>query len=290
MDTVQSSVTYTLATNVENLTLTGTSAINGTGNTLDNYLSGNSAVNTLTGGAGNDTLDGGTGADSLVGGTGDDVYIVDNASDKVVERTTANEGNDTVRSSIAYTLGTYLENLTLNGTSAINGTGNTLNNLLTGNSTVNTLAGNAGNDTLDGGTGNDILIGGDGSDTYLFRRTDGQDTLNETAGVSGDTDTLKFTDGITTTEPVLVKQGNDLYVFIDSNNYMKIASEFQQTNYGIERLEVSDGHYITRDNIQTIVDTMSSINNDSGMDVMQKYTAMMNDQQYQNILAASWQQ
>jgi len=71
---------------------------------------------------------------------------------------------------------------------------------------------------------------------------------------------------------------------------MKIANEFQQTNYGIERLEVADGHYITRADIQTIVDTMSAINNDSGMDVMQKYNAMMADQQYQNILAQSWQQ
>jgi hypothetical protein len=70
---------------------------------------------------------------------------------------------------------------------------------------------------------------------------------------------------------------------------MKITGEFQATNYGIERLEVTDGNYITRQDIQTIVDTMSSINNDSGMDLMQKYTAMMNDQQYQNILAQSWQ-
>ncbi len=52
----------------------------------------------------------------------------------------------------------------------------------------------------------------------------------------------------------------------------------------------TDGHYITRADIQTIVDTMSAINNDAGMDVMQKYTAMMNDQQYQNILAQSWHQ
>ncbi|MBN1471388.1 MAG: hypothetical protein JW925_06390, partial [Syntrophaceae bacterium] len=79
------------------------------------------------------------------------------------------------------------------------------------------------------------------------------------------------------------------YVFTDANNYVKIASEFQATNYGIERLEVSDGHYITRNDIQTIVDTMSAINN-SGMDVIQKYNAMMESEQYQNILAASWQQ
>jgi Ca2+-binding RTX toxin-like protein len=288
IDSVQSSVTYTLAANVENLTLTGTSTRNGTGNTLNNYLTGNSAVNTLTGGAGNDTLDGGTGADSLVGGTGDDVYIVDNTSDKVVESTTTNEGTDTVRSSITYTLGTYVENLTLIGTSAINGTGNTLDNTMIGNSNTNTLTGNNGNDTLAGGLSNDILTGGNGSDTYLFGNADGLDTINETAGVSGDIDALKLTEA-STTDPVIVKDGNDLYVFIDSGNYMKIASEFQQTNYGIERLEVSDGHYITRTDIQTIVDTMNDINN-SGMDIIQKYDAMMNSEDYQNVLAASWHQ
>ncbi len=137
----------------------------------------------------------------MIGGAGNDTYVVDNAADIITEN--ANEGTDTVHSSVTYTLGANVENLTLTGTSAINGTGNTLANVLTGNSAVNTLTGNDGNDTLDGGLGNDILTGGNGSDTYLFRRTDGQDTLNETAGVSGDIDTLKLTDGITTTEPVI---------------------------------------------------------------------------------------
>ncbi len=242
----------------------------------------------ILGGKGNDILDGGAGGDIMTGGDGNDIYTVDNMRDIILEF--YNEGTDTIQSYITYTLSNNVENLTLTGTAAINGTGNNLNNILTGNNADNTLAGNAGDDTLDGGEGNDILIGGNGSDTYLFGRTDGKDILNETADLSGNIDTLKLTGNITTTEPILFRQNNDLYVFIDSDNYMRIVNEFQQTNYGIERLEVTDGHYITRADIQTIVDTTSAINNDSGMDVMQKYNALMADQPYQNILAQSWQQ
>jgi Ca2+-binding RTX toxin-like protein len=165
IDLVQSSVTYTLTANVENLTLTGGAAINGTGNTLDNVITGNGAANTLTGGAGNDTLNGAGGADTMIGGTGNDTYFVDNAGDVVVEN--LNEGTDTVNSSITYTLTANVENLTLTGGSAINGTGNALNNVLTGNGAANTLSGGAGNDTLDGGAGADTLIGGLGNDTYI---------------------------------------------------------------------------------------------------------------------------
>jgi Ca2+-binding RTX toxin-like protein len=184
-DSVSSTVTYSLSANVENLTLSGTSAINGTGNDLANSLTGNSAVNTLNGGAGNDTLNGGTGADSLVGGMGDDVYIVDNTSDKVVEN--ANEGTDSVQSRITHTLAANVENLTLTGTSAINGTGNTGHNLLTGNSAVNTLNGGAGNDTLNGGAGADSLIGGAGDDVYIVDNTSDKVVENPNEG----TDTVQ---------------------------------------------------------------------------------------------------
>lgn len=56
VDTVQASVTYTLGNDVENLTLTGTSALNATGNALANVLAGNSGNNTLLGNAGDDLL------------------------------------------------------------------------------------------------------------------------------------------------------------------------------------------------------------------------------------------
>ncbi len=84
-------------------------------------------------------MDGGVGNDTMIGGTGNDTYYVDNTGDVVTEN--ASEGTDTVNSSITYTLGNNVENLTLTGTSAISGTGNTLDNYLIGNSAVNTLTG-----------------------------------------------------------------------------------------------------------------------------------------------------
>jgi len=118
-DLVQSSITYTLSVNVENLTLTGTANINGTGNSLDNTITGNISDN---------TLNGGTGKDTLIGGMGNDTYIVDNILDVVTEA--LNGGTDLIQSSVTYTLSDNVENLTLKGTTAINGTGNSLNNIL----------------------------------------------------------------------------------------------------------------------------------------------------------------
>ncbi|HEY9692384.1 MAG TPA: Calx-beta domain-containing protein [Oculatellaceae cyanobacterium] len=187
IDIVRSSANFSIATltNLENLTLTGTTATNATGNAGNNVLTGNSASNTLTGNAGNDTLTGATGIDTLIGGFGDDTYIVDTTTDTITEA--ANQGLDTVQSNVTYSLAnlTDTENITLTGTTAINGTGNAGNNVLTGNSTNNTLTGDAGNDTLTGNAGVDTLIGGLGDDVYVVDST--TDTITEVATQGADT-------------------------------------------------------------------------------------------------------
>lgn len=106
---------YTLTANVENATLTNAVAFNLIGNNIGNILTGNAVAN---------VLDGGEGADTLVGGAGNDTYVVDDAGDVVTEL--AGGGTDTVQSSVSFTLAdkANLENLTLTGAGAINGTGN----------------------------------------------------------------------------------------------------------------------------------------------------------------------
>ncbi|MFO1172528.1 MAG: calcium-binding protein [Hyphomicrobiaceae bacterium] len=154
-------------------TLVGTS-----GNDTLLGLGGN---DTLTGKSGNDLLDGGKGADRMAGGLGNDTYIVDNTRDRVIE--SAGQGTDTVKSSVTFIAGAEVENLTLTGSKAINGTLssalNEIGNVLTGNGNANVLTGGLGHDVLAGGLGADTLLGGEGNDTLIPGAGNGvADTIN----------------------------------------------------------------------------------------------------------------
>ena len=175
LDWVFSSDTVSLTSgrfvSIENISLTGGSAIHATGNNLTNVIIGNSDSN---------SLDGGKGIDSLVGGAGDDTYFVDNTADRIRELTLG--GNDWVSSSTSYLLSSHLENLVLSGALNLNGTGNSLANSIIGNSGKNSLKGGDGADTLDGGTGIDTLIGGNADDVYYVDNI--LDVISETSSSS----------------------------------------------------------------------------------------------------------
>lgn len=231
-DLVSSSVTWTLGANFENLTLTGSLAINGTGNELNNILVGNAFAN---------NLNGGTGADTMTGGDGADIYTVDNVGDVVIEtNATLAGGIDTLNAAITATLSANVENLRVTTGAAANGTGNSLDNImyagagnntldgsggtdtasylyagagvtvslaivgaqatvgsgsdtlvslenLTGSAFNDTLTGNSGANAINGGTGIDHMAGGDGSDTYTVDNVG--DVVTETnAAVAGGID------------------------------------------------------------------------------------------------------
>jgi hypothetical protein len=200
----------------------GTVSFDGTAG--NDWIKAGAGNDDLTGGDGNDYLNGGTGADFLIGGKGNDIFVIDNIGDIIGEG--LNGGIDTVQSSLSWTLKANLENLTLIGTSAINGTGNTLNNTLTGNAAANILTGGLGNDTLNAGAGADTIIGGLGNDNlYLGLNDNAVDNVNYVLGDATDTvyqfvrgvggDKLNFTgiasfDVITSGTSTLIRVGDGI--------------------------------------------------------------------------------
>ena len=178
LDTVFTTVDYTLQDNIENLSLIGP-AFRGTGNALDNLITGTDENNLLSGGIGNDTLygldgvdeiyagdgndiiDGGIGRDYSVGGKGNDTFYVDNSGDRIVEA--LGGGVDQVFASVDYALSAHVDNLTLVGT-AVKATGSDGNNVIVGNELNNILGGGLGNDRLYGGAGADEIYGSQGND------------------------------------------------------------------------------------------------------------------------------
>jgi Ca2+-binding RTX toxin-like protein len=156
-DEVQSSGSYVLQENIENLVLIGNEDANATGNALDNKLTGNLANNVLDGGAGNDQMN---------GEAGNDTYVVDSRLDTIVEQ--ANQGVDSVQSIVSHTLTANIENLFLSGVDSINGGGNQLDNKITGNSGKNQIIGGTGKDTLMGMGESDRITGNQGADRFVY--------------------------------------------------------------------------------------------------------------------------
>ena len=186
-------------------------------------LVGTDGNDTIYGYGGDDWINGGKGADKMIGGLGDDKFVVDNIGDVVVEN--AGEGHDSVYSTIDYHLGDNVESLYLQGSSAINGWGNDLNNVIVGNDNTNMLFGNGGGDELDGGKGADVMVGGDGDDLYVVDNVG--DVVWELAGQGKDAvySSISYTLGPNVENLYLLDQGgaingtgNDLDNHIDGNS------------------------------------------------------------------------
>jgi Ca2+-binding RTX toxin-like protein len=184
-DLVRASVSYELGADVEDLVLVGNAAfIFGFGNALDNLIVGSSGHDIISGGAGDDTLignfgnddlSGQAGADFMRGGFGDDTYDVDSVGDWVGEL--ADEGIDTVISTITYRLGANVENLDLQGWESINGSGNALDNKINGNTLANVLNGGAGDDLLIGLRGDDVYDVDSTGDRVVEAANEGYDRI-----------------------------------------------------------------------------------------------------------------
>lgn len=219
VDTVRSSVSFTLGTHLENLILVGDEAISGTGNRAENQLVGN---------AGNNRLDGAQGADRMEGLGGDDRYVVDHVGDVIIEAPEG--GRDEVLAMIDYVLPAEVENLQLGG-KAVNATGNTGANELRGNALANRLYGDAGND---------YLVGGAGDDRYVIGQGHGDDIIAEAPGQEGGVDTLVFEAGIAEADVRVERSLQGLLLRLKEDQSI-LSPWTAEQGHGVERIEFANG-------------------------------------------------
>jgi 2',3'-cyclic-nucleotide 2'-phosphodiesterase (5'-nucleotidase family) len=213
----------------------------------NDILLGGDGNDVLLGDAGDDTLDGGRGRDRMVGGIGNDTYIVNDRRDTVTEF--ANEGIDTVKSSVSFTLSSNIEIGVLTGRSSIDLDGNALANTLTGNDGSNELYGFAGNDIIDGGKGNDEiaggtgfdrLTGGEGRDTFAFFSAieigNGVGTRDIITDFVSRTDRIDLSD----IDANLNRRGNQNFSFIGTNGFTGVAGQLNYVTDGSNTIVQAD--------------------------------------------------
>ena len=204
VDVIESSVSYTLTQSVSSLVLIGSSDLTATDDYGRATITGNAGDDTLIGGTGADTLVAGTGVDALVTGTGRNTLVLDNTADVI--QVSPGAANDTVESSVSYTLASQLNTLVLTGSGNVTGRGNAdAANSITGNSGDDTLVAGSGSDTLVSGSGIDTLIAGTGQDllegnnaddTYVLNPGFGTTQINLSAGGG----TIQFGAGISASD------------------------------------------------------------------------------------------
>ncbi|NBB16573.1 hypothetical protein GVN21_14515 [Caulobacter sp. SLTY] len=181
-DRVRASITYSLGAEVENLELTGSANINGTGNGLANQLSGNSGNNILSGGGGNDVIRGNGGLDDLNGDDGNDQLLGGDGNDELYGGDASDILSGGADDDTLYG-GAGIDTLD-GGTGADVLYGEAGNDQMQGGDGNDQLFGGADNDVLRGGSGADVLTGGLGDDTYVV--DDYTDTLVEASGEGSD--------------------------------------------------------------------------------------------------------
>ena len=287
----------------------------------DDKIYGGAGNDTLQGGAGNDTyyFGLGDGNDTIIDSNGNNVIVFGEGISKnnIIVCRSGNDmilkitgENDTIRitnqyNNSAYGInrfyfsdGTMLtvhdffnDNAVIEGSGTVsdyNGGLGTRDSILIGSDGDDTLYGYSGNDTLIGGRGNDVLYGGADNDTYVFNLGDGNDMIDE-QNANSENDRILFGEGISARSLYASRSGNDLVMSIlGTDDTITITNHFSSVGYAVENFELSDGQAITNVQLNQLIQSMASFENETGM--MWNDAVAQNNETAMSIIDNIWVQ
>ncbi|XPV69494.1 MAG: calcium-binding protein [Halarcobacter sp.] len=149
----------------------------------------------------------------------------------------------------------------------------------------------SGDDILNGGRGDDILKGGNGDDTYVFGLGDGNDTIKEEKSffryfnLSGN-DTVLFEEGISSSDIMFNWYRNDLIISYSDNDSIEIKNQ-RKNKLDIENIKLSDGSYLTNNDVENLIQNMISFAAENGVDLTNR-NEVQNNSELMNIVNNSW--
>ena len=164
--------------------------------------------------------------------------------------------------------------------------GNGGNDSITGKSGIDVMYGGDGNDTLMGDLGDDTLIVGKGFDTYRFYSGDGNDTVTDDAGID---DVIRFDNSVESSNIAIFKDCNDLIIDYGTalgEDSITVKNQELENNT-VERIQLSDGKYLSNEDINKIIQNMTSYAANNGIEFT-NIESVKNNEDLMNLVASSW--
>ncbi|WP_457642393.1 calcium-binding protein [Persephonella sp.] len=148
------------------------------------------------------------------------------------------------------------------------------------------LYGSYRDDVIYGDKGDDYLEGGEGSDTYVFNLGDGNDRIYDYDWSDTDTNTIRMGTGITRNSVALFSDGYSLFIKYSDTDQITVEGQADPYN-GIDTIQLQDGYFITRDDINRIIQEISAFADSNGINIT-SVDDVRNNQQLMNIIANAW--
>ena len=130
------------------------------------------------------------------------------------------------------------------------------------------------------------MSGGAGNDTYLFNRDSDADFITDIDATTGNSDTFKYSEDVSSSQLWFSRSGKDLEVsIIGTNTKQRVFGWYMDEGHQIEVFKAGDGKTLTSANVEKLVQAMAAF---SPPPLGQTILDIKQELALSPVLAANW--